>query len=219
MTHRVEISRGIEDLLQSQRSIARVDAQSKFGQTMISEADQRAIVARIGTGDRGAFEEFYRAYERLLYRFILSKLNDPHEAADILHDVFMEIWRAADRFEGRSKVQTWLFGIAWRKVIDRLRKHGRITVTDDLPDVADDSPDAAACLVAGQEAAHVRHCLGELKEDHRMAVTLAFYEDMSYGQIAEIAGVPEGTIKTRVFHAKKLLLRCLSVAIGPRAAS
>jgi len=51
--------------------------------------------------------------------------------------------------------------------------------------------------------------MGELKPEHRSAVELAFYEDMSYGQISEVAGVPEGTIKTRIFHAKKLLMRCL----------
>lgn len=186
---------------------------------MIPETDQMALLKRIGAGDRAAFEEIYRAFERPLYRFILSKLNDPHEAADILHDVFLEIWRAADRFEGRSKVQTWVFGIAWRKVIDQLRKGGRITLTDTPPDIADDAPNAAACMAAGQEAEHIRHCLRELTEDHRMAITLAFYEDMNYGQIAEIAGVPEGTIKTRVFHAKKLLLRCLSATLGPMGAA
>jgi len=164
----------------------------------------------IAQGDKQALAALYRALEKPVYRFILSKLNDPFESADILHDVFIEVWRAASKFEGRSKVQTWIMGIAYRKAIDVHRKRGRMSVTDAIPETADDSPGAEACLTAGQEAAHVRHCLGTLGEDHRSAVTLAFFQDMAYGEIAKVIGVPEGTIKTRIFHAKKLLMRCLS---------
>ncbi len=167
-------------------------------------------LTQIAHGDKKALAQLYRALERPVYRFIQSRLNDPFESSDVLHDVFMEVWRSASRFEGRSKVQTWIFGIAYRKVIDLHRKRGRQDVTDELPDTADDSPDAEACVTAGQEAEHVRHCLGTLKDDHRTAISLAFYDDMTYAEIAEVAGVPEGTIKTRIFHAKKLLLRCLS---------
>jgi len=169
-----------------------------------------SLLTRVGTGDKAALAELYHAVEKPVFRFILSRLNDPFEAADILHDVFMEVWRSADRFEGRSKVQTWIFGIAYRKVIDVHRRRGRQDVTDDLPDQIDDSIDAEACLAAGQEAAHLRACLDTLSAEHRSAISLAFYEDMAYGAIAEVTGVPEGTVKTRIFHAKKLLLRCLS---------
>jgi RNA polymerase sigma-70 factor (ECF subfamily) len=173
----------------------------------------------IAGGDRAALAGLYRELERPVYRFILSKLNDPHESADILHDVFMEVWRSAGRFEGRSKVQTWVFGIAWRKVIDLRRKTGRLDMPGDPPDTADEGVDTEAAVLAGQEAVHVRHCLEELGDDHRMAVALAFYEDMPYGQIAEVAGVPEGTIKTRIYHAKKLLLRCLTGRVTRGAAT
>ncbi|MCG6901834.1 MAG: sigma-70 family RNA polymerase sigma factor [Rhodobacter sp.] len=182
--------------------------------------DQNAqILSRIGQGDKAALAELYRVLEKPVYRFILSRLNDPFESADLLHDVFIEVWRSASRFEGRSKVQTWIFGIAYRKVIDMHRKRGRMTVTDDIPEVIDDSADTEACLAAGQEAEHVRHCLGTLKEDHRSAISLAFFEDMTYGEIAEVSGVPEGTIKTRIFHAKKLLMRCLEGRVQRGAAA
>ena len=174
------------------------------------------IMTQIAHGDKKALAALYRALERPVYRFIRSKLNDPFECSDVLHDVFMEVWRSAARFEGRSKVQTWIFGIAYRKVIDVHRKRGRMDVTDDIPEAEDDTPDAEQCLAAGQEAEHVRYCLGTLKDDHRTAISLAFYEDMTYAEIAEVAGVPEGTIKTRVFHAKKLLLRCLQGRIDRR---
>jgi RNA polymerase sigma-70 factor (ECF subfamily) len=145
-------------------------------------------------------------------------VNDPTEAADLLQDVFMEVWRGADRFEGRAKVQTWIFGIARRKAIDAHRRRGRLAPEEEAPEEADDSPDALACLAAGQEASHVRHCLGELREAHRSVVALAFYEDMTQAEIAEVEGVPEGIVKSRLHHAKRLLLRCLEGRMGRRVA-
>lgn len=168
------------------------------------------LVARIGQGDRSALAQLYRELEKPVFRFIRSRLNDPFESADLLHDVFIEVWRSASRFEGRSKVKTWIFGIAYRKVVDLHRKRGRMTVSDNIPESVDESPGAEACLAAGQEAVHVRYCMGKLKDDHRSAIAMAFYDDMTYSEIAEVAEVPEGTIKTRIFHAKKLLLHCLS---------
>lgn len=183
---------------------------------MATDQEQRALMSAIAGGDKQALAALYRALEQPVFRFIRSRLNDPFEAGDILHDVFMDVWRSAGRFEGRSKVQTWIFGIAYRKVIDAHRRRGRVDVTDEFDDQIDDSPDAEACLASSEEAEHVRHCLGTLKDDHRAAIAMAFYEDMTYGEIAEVAGVPEGTIKTRVFHAKKLLMRCLEGLIGRR---
>lgn len=168
------------------------------------------LLSRMADGDRTAFAAFYTELEKPVFRFIVSKMNDPHEAADIQHDVFMDIWRSAGRFEGRSTVKTWVFGIAYRKTMDHFRKHKRVDLTDEIDDRVDDSPDAATCLASAQEAEHLRYCMDQLKPQHRAAVELAFYQDMTYGEIATVAEVPEGTIKTRVFHAKKLLLHCLS---------
>ncbi|PVH29516.1 RNA polymerase sigma factor [Pararhodobacter oceanensis] len=175
------------------------------------------LIQQIAGGDKQALAALYREFERPVYRFIVSRLNDPHEAADILHDVFMDIWRVAASFEGRSQVRTWIFGIAYRKVIDVHRKRGRMFVTDDIPETGDVQDAADAGYAAQQEAEHLRVCVAELSDDHRVAISLAFYEDMTCAQISEIAGVPEGTIKSRLHHAKKLLMHCLSGRIGGRA--
>jgi RNA polymerase sigma-70 factor (ECF subfamily) len=78
-------------------------------------ADHKFLIEQIAQGDRQALAALYRALERPVYKFIVSRLNDPHEANDILHEVFMDVWRSAGRFEGRSKVQTWIMGIAYRR--------------------------------------------------------------------------------------------------------
>jgi RNA polymerase sigma-70 factor (ECF subfamily) len=177
------------------------------------------LLQRIAGGDKQALAALYRAHEKPLYRFILSRLNDPHEAADILHDTFMDVWRVAASFEGRSQVRTWIFGIAYRKVIDAHRKRGRVDLTDEVPETGEMEDSAEVSLGAAQEAEHLRYCMGRLSDDHRSAISLAFYEDMTCAQIAEVAGVPEGTIKSRLFHARKLLQHCLSGRIGRRAAA
>ena len=167
------------------------------------------LLTQIAHGDRKALAALYRALEKPVFRFIMSRLNDPFESNDVLHDVFMDVWKSAGKFEGRSKVQTWIFGIAYRKVIDLHRKRGRQTLTDEVPESIDEDADTEACMAAGQEAEHVRACVGQLKDDHRTVINLTFFEDMSYGEISDVVGIPEGTVKTRVFHAKKLLMRCL----------
>jgi len=172
------------------------------------------LIGRIAKGDKQALAALYRTFEKPVYRFILSRLNDPHEAADILHDVFMDIWRVAASFEGRSQVRTWIFGIAYRKVIDAHRKRGRVTLTDEVPETGDVQDSAETGYAAAQQAAHLRFCLTRLSDEHRSAISLAFYEDMTCAQIAAVAGVPEGTVKSRLFHARKLLQHCLTGRMG-----
>lgn len=180
----------------------------------MSEPNPNALLKLIAAGDKEAFTAFYRLMEKPIYRFICVKLNDPFEANDILHEVFMDVWRTADKFEGRSTVKTWLFGIAYRKTMDRFRKMKRVVLTDEIPELADDSASQVDILAAGQESQHIRFCMDELSLEHRQAIELAFYEDMTYNEIADVADSAEGTIKTRIYHAKQLLKRCLSNRIG-----
>ncbi|WP_151718673.1 RNA polymerase sigma factor [Gemmobacter serpentinus] len=175
----------------------------------MSALSPEELLARVAAGDRQALAALYRVLEQPLYRFVQGKLNDPMQSADIVHDVFLEVWRSAGRFEGRSSVRTWIFGIAYRKVIDVFRANARLHVTDEVPETEDDSPGALECLAVAETRDQVRHCLSTLKMEHRTAIELAFYEDMGYREISEVTGVPEGTVKTRVFHAKKLLQHCL----------
>ena len=168
------------------------------------------LVTRTAAGDRVAFAQLYRELERPLYRFITSRLNDPQRASDISHDVFLQLWRDASAFEGRSRVKTWVFAMAFRKVIDVYRRDKRLVFGDDLPEQEDESPNAEACLLAVEESESIRACLETLGAHHRAVIELTFMEDMSYSEVAQVTGIPEGTVKSRVYHAKQLLLRCLS---------
>ncbi len=130
--------------------------------------------------------------------------------ADVMQEVFLEVWRAAGRFEGRSAARTWLFGIARNKAVDRLRRGRREVAAEPDAEIADDAPDPEAVVAAASDAARVRDCVARLGDAHRAAIQLAFYRDLAYADIAEIEGVPVGTVKTRILHAKRLLMRCLA---------
>lgn len=170
----------------------------------------RELILKISQGDRKAMREIYDAYSSGVYRFAKVWLADPFEASDIMHETMIDVWKSAGRYAGRSSVKTWIFSIAKNKSIDRNRKGSRTVLQDPDPDIADDSPAPEAILESFQDATRVRDCVEILSPSHRTAIHLAFYEDLTYGEIAEMENSPIGTIKTRIMHAKKLLMRCLS---------
>jgi RNA polymerase sigma-70 factor (ECF subfamily) len=168
-----------------------------------------ALLQRIGSGDMTAMKALYETHADAVRRFVRARIRDEFEAADIVHDTMMAVWRSADSFTGRSSVRSWMLSIAHNKTVDHVRKQSRVTLAEPDDTIPDDDPDAETVISAAQDAAQVRACIAELSEAHRSAVHLAFYEDLTCGEIAEVQGVPTGTIKTRIFHAKKLIMRCL----------
>jgi RNA polymerase sigma-70 factor, ECF subfamily len=168
------------------------------------------LLLRIADGDKAAMKLLYERHSDALYHFIRARLRDPFEAADVMQEVFLEIWRAAGRFEGRSAARTWIFGIARNKAVDRMRRRDRTVPPGPDADLPDNAPNPEAITEAASDAARLRNCISRLSDTHRSAIHLAFYEDLTYPEIAEIEGVPLGTIKTRILHAKRLLLHCLS---------
>jgi RNA polymerase sigma-70 factor (ECF subfamily) len=182
-----------------------------------TDQEQQSIdlLQQIAEGQQSALETFYQLYESRVYRYALSRLNDSFEAADTLNEVMMEVWKYAQRFEGRSKVSTWLLGITHHKVYDRLRKRKKSNLEDDIDDFSnqliDESDTHMEQVIAGAEDANmIQNCMNKLSSSHREVIHLAFYEDMQYQEIAEVSSCPEGTVKTRVFHAKQALKKCLA---------
>ena len=182
-----------------------------------TDLEQQSIelLNKIATGQQSALESFYQLYEPRVYRYALSRLNDSFEAADTLNEVMMEVWKYAERFEGRSKVSTWLLGITHHKVYDRLRKRKKSNLEDDIDDFTDHLTDdnqvnMEHVLAGADDADMIQNCMKKLSGAHREVIHLAFFEDMHYQEIAQVSDCPEGTIKTRVFHAKQALKKCLT---------
>ncbi|MCP5058586.1 MAG: sigma-70 family RNA polymerase sigma factor [bacterium] len=171
---------------------------------------ERALLARIAEGDERALEDLYRRYQPRILAFANQRLNDLAAASDTLNEVMLEIWKSASRFEGRSSVATWILSITRFRVIDRLRQRGDRV----FEDIEESSPtDAAAnaedVMAGAGDALSVRACIDELPVAQREAIHMAFFQELSYTEIAQVMECPEGTVKTRVYHAKRALKLCL----------
>lgn len=171
--------------------------------------DDVELIRLIGLGDRRAMHILYLRYNDAIYAFGLSRSGNSELASDCVHDTMLDVWRSAAKFAGRSSVKTWLFSIARNKMVDALRKRGKHSFVEEVPEVEDRAPNPEAAAIAAAERARLHHCLEGLSGPQRAAVRLAFLEDLSYAEVAEIEAVPVGTIKTRIHHAKQALMRCL----------
>jgi len=169
------------------------------------------LLRAVAGGDADALAELYRRLESSIYAFAMSRLSDREQAGEVLHEVVLEVWRKADTFRGRSRSLTWILGIARHKILDAQRRSKRWR-PEPPPD--EDVPDPAATpferLHRGDRRDAVRGALAALSDDHREVIHLAFYQDLSYPEISRLLDIPEGTVKTRVFHAKKAMRRRLA---------
>ncbi len=155
----------------------------------------------------------YGRHHVRVYRFALRLVRDEQTAEDLISEVFLDVWRQAGRFEGRSLVSTWILAITRFKALSALRRRkdaaldeeaaAAIEDTADRPDVALQKKDSGAVL---------RQCLTALSQDHREIIDLVYYHEKSVEEVAEIVGIPENTVKTRLFYARKKLAELLKSA-------
>jgi RNA polymerase sigma-70 factor, ECF subfamily len=171
------------------------------------------LLSRIEQADQGAFRELYCAYSRKLYAYVLRQLSDTAQAEEIVADTLYEVWKAPTKFRGDSQFSTWLIGIARNKVLMHWRGRKADADHDDVADLADqlasDTPGAFEQMAQSQRSDGVRNCINKLGQDHRECVHLVFYEGMALAEVARIQQIPEGTVKTRLFHARQKLKQCL----------
>lgn len=187
-----------------------------------TESEILVLLQGIMKKDQVAMEQFYRHFSSTVYQFALKTLMNGADASEVMNEVFMEVWKKADTFNKQSKVKTWLLSITHFKSVDLVRrksKHDSVDSSDALVEGEDTRTDHSqssySCSLedihsGSQNKKHVAHCVSELKEAQRHVVYLAFYEEMAYPDIANILSIPAGTVKTRMMHAKQLLLSCIS---------
>lgn len=173
---------------------------STSGEKRQAASHERALLAAVGRNDRRAFSELYRIYQPRLYGYLRRMVSSPVLIEEIVDDVMFVVWTDARKFRGRSAVSSWIFGIAYRRALSALRKEGRYQaplVRDVDSTVAAKSPPADLELIGAG--------LAELSPDHRQVVELTYFCGFSYQEIAEIAGCPVNTVKTRMYHARRRL--------------
>ncbi len=168
------------------------------------------LIGRIAGGDRLAMQVLFARHHVRVFRFVVRLVRNESTAEDLISDVFLDVWRQAGRFEGRSAVSTWLLSIARFKALSALRRRPDEELDEDAAGAIEDpSDDPETALEKKDKSALIRKCLAGLSADHREIVDLVYYHEKSVEEVAEIVGIPENTVKTRMFYARKKLAELL----------
>ena len=168
------------------------------------------LIGRIAGGDRLAMQVLFARHHVRVYRFVLRLVREQSTAEDLISEVFLDVWRQAGRFEGRSAVSTWLLAIARFKALSALRRRPEQELDEETAaSIEDPSDDPEVALEKKDKSAVIRKCLSGLSADHREIIDLVYYHEKSVEEVAQIVGIPENTVKTRMFYARKRLAELL----------
>lgn len=180
------------------------------GRRLPDAADEIALIRQVAGGDMTAFETLFRRYYPRLRRFLEQMTRRPHLVDEILNDTMLVVWRKAHTFNLRSKLSTWIIGIALRRSLKAL---------EHVDDAIDFDPDAVASPAeSGPEGnlqrqelrTRLNQALMSLPPEQRSVIRLTYYEGCTYREIAAIVGCPIDTVKTRMFHARRRLKSLLA---------
>jgi RNA polymerase sigma-70 factor (ECF subfamily) len=171
------------------------------------------LIGRIANGDRLAMQVLFARHHVRVFRFVVRLVRNESTAEDLISEVFLDVWRQADRFEGRSAVSTWLLAIARFKALSALRRKPDQELDDETAEAIEDpTDDPEAALGKKDKAAAMRKCLAGLSAEHREIIDLVYYHEKSVEEVAVVVGIPEATVKTRMFYARKKLGELLKAA-------
>jgi RNA polymerase sigma-70 factor (ECF subfamily) len=164
------------------------------------------LIGRVANGDRLAMQVLFARHHVRVYRFVLRLVRDEAAAEDLISEVFLDVWRQAGKFEGRAQVSTWLLAIARFKALSALRRKPEQELDEETAEAIEDTSDTPDVTLEKKETGEViRQCLTSLSAEHREIIDLVYYHEKSVEEVAEIVGIPEATVKTRMFYARKKL--------------
>lgn len=175
------------------------------GRASATERLELELLEGIKQGRRAEFDALYRLYHPRLWRFLVHLMRQPDAIEEVLNDTMMVVWQRADSFDGRSKLSTWVFGIAYRKALKSLSRQDLPVDGDDVDEPPDPGPGPEQRLGLEQLRGRLRRAMAELSPEHRAVVELCYFHDMAYAEIADVVGCPAETVKTRMFYARRRL--------------
>jgi RNA polymerase sigma factor (sigma-70 family) len=171
--------------------------------------DDRTLVANVLAGDTQAFRQLIRQHERLVNHMIGRLIKQTQEVEEVCQDVFLKVYEKLGEFNFQSKLSTWIATIAYRNAINHLRK--KKMLYSDIPDeesftkrfIDEENPETT--LEEKDMDSYVLKLIDELPTQYKTILTLYHIQEMNYGEICEVTGMPEGTVKNYLFRARNLL--------------
>ena len=193
--------------LPSRRQVWRATARPQSFTTL----EDVELLQHVAMGDQAALDALYTRHAAVLLRYLRQLTRDTLEAEEILQDTFVAAWTSAKRFEERSTVRTWLFSIARRQWRDRHRRHALDLAPDaDLDQLTDPAPTPDENALAAVASEELSALVERLSPAHRDVLALAFVDELSYAEIAQVLDMPVGTVKSRLNHAKQALKKLVT---------
>jgi len=177
-----------------------------------TDASDDALIKAIGRGDRHAMTLFYGRHCLRVYRFALRITGDATLAEDVVSDVFLDVWRQADRFKARAQVSTWLLAIARNKSFSEVKRRSENQLDRKTIEIRDPAENPEISVHKKDRGEAIRRCLSQLPAVQREVIDLVYYHQKSVADVAKIVEVPASTVKTRMFYARRRMGEFLKAA-------
>lgn len=176
---------------------------SNSGPRASGDVSDEALLVRTGQGDRDAFATLYDRFDRRVYGLVRKIVRDPTLARDTTQEVMTELWRTAPRFDpGRGNAVSWVLTLAHRRAVDTVRREqsarDRVDAVGRREAAGRPFDDVSETVTMADEHREVRRALDALTELQRQAIEMAYFQAMTYREVARRLDVPLGTIKTRI---------------------
>jgi RNA polymerase sigma-70 factor, ECF subfamily len=195
------------------QNVIAINAAARQSIIIAQATSDETLLRGIADGNRNAMHTLYARHNVRVYRFILRIVRDSTMAEDLVSQVFLDVWRTARQFEGRSQVSTWLLSIARFKALTSLRQRRFEDIDqDDVREIADEADTPEVSLERATTSEILRACIAKLSPAHREIINLVYYHEKSVEEVGEIIGIPQSTVKTRMFYARKQLAELLKCA-------
>jgi RNA polymerase sigma-70 factor, ECF subfamily len=169
------------------------------------------LIRSIAAGDKQAMQILYGRHNVRVFRFLVRFIGDTSAAEDLVSEVFLDVWRRAETFQGRSQVTTWLLALARNKALSARRRRSTEELDDEAVAAIEDPQDNAEVTIQSRQTSEILlSCLTQLSPPHREVIDLVYYHEKSIEEVADITSVPQNTVKTRMFYARRHIAEMMS---------
>lgn len=184
------------------------------------QTEESVLITRAREGDQDAFRQLVERYQGAVYNLAYRMLGDPGDAEDAAQEIFVRIYRQLGRYDPARKFSTWTLAIATNYCIDQLRRRRMqlVPLENIIPwaRARDAGPEGEAITQESRD--EVQRLIKQLPEKYRAPLILRYFDEMSCAEIADVLGMPEGTVKTQIHRARKALEKLLAEGEEPRNA-
>jgi RNA polymerase sigma-70 factor (ECF subfamily) len=184
--------------------------QQKARRIAAEDVTDEMLLRSVADGDKAAMHTMFARHRTRVFRFVQRMVRNSTIAEDVVSQVFLEVWRSARAFENRARVSTWLLGIARFRALDMLRERTQESIDqDEVLDIADPGDTPEGTLDRKEASGVLEACMNRLSPAHREILDLFYYCENSIAEVSMAIGIPQATVKSRMFYARKHLARLL----------